>query len=77
MRFSRKGIGGSNPLVSAQAFPSEYSYYIGFILFVINNFENVATKDEVVNIDNFNEKLRNQGYWIAAEGISHPSEELN
>jgi hypothetical protein len=31
----------------------------------------------VVNIDNFNEKLRNQGYWIAAEGISHPSEELN
>ena len=47
-----------------------------FILFVIHNLNNVAADDEMAKINTFNQKLKNEGYWIAAEGIAHPSEAL-
>jgi hypothetical protein len=40
-----------------------------FIIFVIDGPGNPAGPDEMANIDNFNEKLQENGHWITAAGI--------
>jgi hypothetical protein len=40
-----------------------------FIIFVIDGPGNPANADEMQKIDAFNEKLQNDGHWIAAAGI--------
>ena len=40
-----------------------------FIIFVIDGPGNPANSDEMQKIDAFNEKLQNNGHWIAAAGI--------
>jgi hypothetical protein len=40
-----------------------------FIIFVIDGPNNPANSDEMTEIDAFNEKLQNNGYWITAAGI--------
>jgi hypothetical protein len=40
-----------------------------FIIFVIDGPNNPASADEMKHIDDFNEKLQNNGHWITAAGI--------
>ena len=47
-----------------------------YILFVIHNLTKLASDDEMEKIGAFNKKLKDLGYWIAAEGIAHSSEAL-
>lgn len=44
-----------------------------FLIFVIDNFDGLATGDEMVAIDAFNDQLRADGNWIFAGGLSGPS----
>ncbi len=44
-----------------------------FIIFVIDNLSNSGTETEMKEINNFNDYLRNNGYWISAEGIDSPT----
>lgn len=40
-----------------------------FIIFVIDGPGNPANANEMKHIDEFNEKLQNNGHWITAAGI--------
>lgn len=40
-----------------------------FVIFVIYGSTDLASSDEMQNIGVFNEKLKRDGHWIAAEGI--------
>ena len=40
-----------------------------FLIAVIDSKNNLATSDEMVTIDAFNDKLRANGHWIMAAGL--------
>ena len=40
-----------------------------FIIFVIDELNNPASPDEMQKINEFNDKLQNNGHWIMAAGI--------
>ena len=44
-----------------------------YIIFVIDGPGNPANVDEMKHIDEFNEKLHNNGHWIMAAGIQQAS----
>lgn len=46
---------------------------LNFLLLVISDNSELATPDEMSHIDAFNEKLRENGHWVYANGMSHPS----
>ena len=41
-----------------------------FMIFVIDDSVETATKEEMVSIDAFNDKLQENGHWIFAGGLS-------
>jgi hypothetical protein len=43
-----------------------------FLISVIDNQSNSGTTEEMVQIEAFNEKLRNKGHWIFAWGLQAP-----
>lgn len=43
-----------------------------FIIFVIDNQTHSGTSDEMAAIDDFNEFLQKEGYWVTAAGIGSP-----
>jgi len=45
-----------------------------YIIFVIDEKTSSATPEEMSAIDLFNEKLRENGHWIFAGGLSAPSD---
>jgi hypothetical protein len=45
-----------------------------YLISVINDQSAIATPEEMANIDAFNDSLRDQGYWVMAEGLSAPSD---
>jgi hypothetical protein len=44
-----------------------------FMIFVIDDSTESATREEMVEIDAFNEKLQSNGNWIFAGGLSNSS----
>jgi hypothetical protein len=44
-----------------------------YLLSVITDSTDLATPSEQVAIDEFNERLRVQGYWVYANGLAAPS----
>ena len=40
-----------------------------FLIAVIDSKDNLATGDEMVTIDAFNDKLQENGHWIMAAGL--------
>lgn len=44
-----------------------------FIIFVIDDKSRSAGSDEMMAIEAFNEKLRDQGHWVLAAGLESPS----
>jgi hypothetical protein len=44
-----------------------------FMIFVIDDLTASGTPEEMVNIDAFNDKLREKGHWVFAGGLSAPS----
>ncbi|MFM7776948.1 MAG: YciI family protein [Actinomycetota bacterium] len=47
-----------------------------FIIFVIDGPNNPANPNEIVAIDEFNERLQREGHWITAAGIAGPARSL-
>jgi len=43
-----------------------------FLLNVIDDMTNSGTSEEMVEIDKFNDKLRDNGHWIFAWGLQAP-----
>ena len=43
-----------------------------FIIFVIDGPNNPANKNEIIEIDTFNESLQKNGNWVTAAGIQGP-----
>ncbi len=43
-----------------------------YIIFVIDHPENLGNPEEMKMIDQFNDQLRNDGYWVLAAGIGNP-----
>lgn len=43
-----------------------------FIIFVIDGPNNPANKNEIIEIDAFNESLQKNGNWVTAAGIQGP-----
>jgi len=44
-----------------------------YLLSVIAGSTDLATPGEMANIDAFNDRLRAQGYWVYANGLTAPS----
>ena len=47
-----------------------------FLISVIDNESGTASSNEMAAIDEFNEKLQSNGYWVIAVGISSTREAL-
>lgn len=47
-----------------------------FLISVIDGGTNTADENEMSAIDEFNDKLRANGHWVYANGISHPSDAI-
>ena len=47
-----------------------------FLISVIDDESGTASSNEMAHIDEFNEKLRSNGYWVIAVGISSTREAL-
>jgi len=45
-----------------------------FLIAVIDDSTGTATRDEMAAIDEFNERLRDDGHWVLAGGLAAPSE---
>ncbi len=45
-----------------------------FMIFVIDDLTGSGTPEEMVNIDAFNDQLREKGHWVFAGGLSAPSQ---
>jgi hypothetical protein len=43
-----------------------------YLITVIDDTTNSATGDEIAAIDEFNERLRNNGHWVFAGGLASP-----
>ena len=43
-----------------------------YLITVIDDTTNSATGDEMAAIDEFNERLRNNGHWVFAGGLASP-----
>lgn len=43
-----------------------------YLINVIDDTTNSATSDEMAAIDDFNERLRNNGHWVFAGGLASP-----
>jgi hypothetical protein len=44
-----------------------------YLVSVIHDSADLATADEMAAIDEFNERLRDEGYWVFAGGLGAPS----
>ena len=44
-----------------------------YLVSVIHDSADLATPDEMAAIDEFNERLRDEGYWVFAGGLGAPS----
>jgi len=44
-----------------------------YLVSVIHDSTDLATPDEMAAIDEFNERLRDEGYWVFAGGLGAPS----
>ena len=47
-----------------------------FIVFVIAGGNSLATSDEMVKINEFNDKLQSKNYWVTAAGIAGATDSL-
>ena len=47
-----------------------------FMICVVDNASSTATPDEMDAIDDFNQRLRADGFWLTAAGLSAPTESL-
>jgi hypothetical protein len=47
-----------------------------YIIFVIDSPGNPANSNEMQKIDEFNEKLQNNGHWVTAAGIRQASDAI-
>jgi hypothetical protein len=44
-----------------------------YLVSVIHDSTDLATPDEMAAIDEFNDRLRDEGYWVFAGGLGTPS----
>ena len=44
-----------------------------YLVSVIHDSTDLATPDEMAAIDEFNDRLRDEGYWVFAGGLGAPS----
>ena len=44
-----------------------------YLVSVIHDSTDLATPDEMAAIDEFNDRLRDEGYWVFAGGLEPPS----